>query len=762
MLKTEFVAIGGNRRPDAADYNAESGTVAFGAERTVAIWKPGSTIEKTLKGHAKPVTTVKYAGQLLLTGSEDGTVRLWKDSECVANVEAHARSVTCLAKGPDSSDVFLSGSTDGSVAVWKMDVSESQVAVTEVARVRVNERFYPLCLAAHMLEDGAVLVAIGGTANKVHLAVVQGSDFPIQASLEGHEGWVRSLAFRSSLGDDGDGDVLLASASQDRYIRLWRLHRGDVASIGSRTEEATLQAGLANKAYYLQAGKYNVTYEALLMGHDDWIFNVRWHPTKLVLLSASADSTLMLWAPDATSGVWICADRLGDVAIKGASTATGASGGFWTGLWLDGGSAVAAVGKTGSWRIWRKTEDGVWTLGLGVSGHTREATSVSWADDGSYLLTTSLDQTTRLWSPWTASNGDGRWYETSRPQIHGYDMIAVSSVSPTVFVSGGDEKTLRVFEQPRAIAELLHRVSGTASIADTSALPEGASVPALGLSNKQQDAAAAQNEDEVEAADEQDGHAQGQLASHVLADLVHPPTEDQLQRHTLWPETEKLYGHGYEIVAVDVSHDKKLVATTCRANNESAAVVRLYSTSSYLEIKPPLAAHSLTVTRVRFSPDDRYLLSVSRDRGFAVWRRTGPETMELAAHNPKAHARIIWDCCWLADGSGFITASRDKSLKLWRAASADGSAWTEQAQLKIDAAITAIDVNDASEVVVGTETGSIYVYGVIEDQFVLGASMPKHESPETRISAVQWRAAHRGQFAVASEDTSVRLYRVAQ
>jgi len=54
--------------------------------------------------------------------------------------------------------------------------------------------------------------------------------------------------------------------------------------------------------------------EALLVGHEDWVFSAAWQPDQAsvpsvpaesavpCLLSASMDRTMMLWRPEASSG----------------------------------------------------------------------------------------------------------------------------------------------------------------------------------------------------------------------------------------------------------------------------------------------------------------------------------------------------------------------------------------------------------------------------------------------------------------------------
>lgn len=89
-------------------------------------------------------------------------------------------------------------------------------------------------------------------------------------------------------------------------------------------------------------------------------------------------------------------------------------------------------------------------------GHYGPVTGLSWSPRGSYLLTCSADQTTRLHGRWEkseAKNGHKEimerilntlpadeetpvWRELARPQVHGHDLFCVAALSETSFVSG--------------------------------------------------------------------------------------------------------------------------------------------------------------------------------------------------------------------------------------------------------------------------------------------------------------------------------------
>jgi hypothetical protein len=65
---------------------------------------------------------------------------------------------------------------------------------------------------------------------------------------------------------------------------------------------------------------------------------------------------------------------------------------------------------------------------------------------------------------------------------------------------------------------------------------------------------------------------------------VAPPVEDVLIDSTLWPEVEKLYGHGYEIVSVAINSTGTLLASSCSAKKPHHAVIRVFETKEWTEV----------------------------------------------------------------------------------------------------------------------------------------------------------------------------------
>ncbi|KAL9613726.1 MAG: hypothetical protein Q9167_001740 [Letrouitia subvulpina] len=798
----DYIAVGGNRHPEAADWDSLSGLVAYGAGENIAIWRPSQDgrfgILSLLRGHDNSVTAIKFlpfvndGKRALLSGSVDCTVRLWQgDSsasgafENVKSVTAHRGSVNCLAVSPHR-PIFASGSADATVKLWKASFTDGTWDHSLLQTISLVPKFLPLSLALSCLDGDDFILAIGGTKSSLDIySTEQKDNFTYQTSIIGHENWIRSLAIQSETQVTGS-DRLLASASQDKYIRLWRIQR--LTTGIPDPDQLTVTSDLteiSNRNHILKArnNRYLLSFEALLVGHEDWVYKVSWQNSDgtLRLLSASADNSLAIWSPDAASGIWICTARLGEIsAQKGSTTATGSSGGLWMGLWSPDGKSVASLGRTGSWSIWNHDEgQDSWQPGIGVSGHTKPVMDLSWSKDNSLLLSTSHDQTTRLFAEW--DHGENcTWHEFGRPQIHGYDLNCINFIGSRQFVSGGDEKLLRVFDEPRATASLLQKLS-LASNPVNGDMPDGASIPVLGLSNK-----AIKDSDEsqtnVTKTDREDV-ASNFLKSDPNVGRDRPPLEADLSRYTLWPEEEKLYGHGNEIAAMAVSNSESVIATACKASSVNQAVIRLFDTQEWREITPPLTVHSLTVTCLRFSNSDQHLLSVGRDRQWAVFEKNEmePHLYQLRESRPKAHSRMILSACWAPApvGTDFATAGRDKVIKFWRLQ--DGGA-VLTTTVTTTLPVTAIDilplaVEDMIIFASGAENGEISVYNVQLSTFSVSSFslLTNEQRPSKAITRLAWRPPptagmtgrekygerrqqqHDMQLAVASEDNSLRV-----
>lgn len=760
----------------------------------------------------------------LLSGGDDQCVKLWRlqsqtgDATCVQTVHDHTAPINCIATLKSTTDVqgttttlFVTGAADATIKAWIFDGSEIRVLQT----IKTLPKYFPMAVAISPLGDdgNTYIIASAGTRDIVQIytgTLTHGDsasasatiDFSLKATLTGHEGWIRSLDFTPET-PNSSADLLLASASQDKYIRLWRVHQGsELPAQAATASDPTVGAYLpgkspSNKAHrFRTAGgdDYSVTFESLLFNHDDWIYSAKWHinqgngdgngdgsqaasPT-LQLLSTSADNSLAIWESDPDSGIWVTTARLGEISReKGATTATGSIGGFWTGLWSPSGTTILTLGRTGSWRRWdwgntrqqQQQQQGLgsgsgplaWVQNIAVSGHTRPVTGIAWAPNGEYIVSTSADQTTRLHARWQQqkeqddTNQAVTWHEMARPQIHGYDLNCLDVLSATQFVSGADEKLMRVFNLPRAVARILHDVAGINTGGGNGDdghdidMADAANMPVLGLSNK----ATVETDDDHVQEEVGNGGSGGanpetmvqhrKSAAPPPEKITHPPLEETLSRHTLWPEIEKLYGHGYELSCLAASHNGKLIASACRASSLNHAVIRIFETDRWTELRPPLAVHTLTATRLRFSPrDDRYLLSVGRDRQWAVFERKNKKTTTtttttttatekegevgytLLQAEPKGHTRMILDAAWAPSLVGqsrvFVTAGRDKNVKVWmikeEEAEEEGGKIKLAATIADDSPVTAVDIlsrpNREGNLVLasGNETGKIRVH----------------------------------------------------
>ena len=464
--------------------------------------------------------------------------------------------------------------------------------------------------------------------------------------LLGHQDWITTFAYQPNLSSCNETDrneSILASSGHDAKIRLWKFttypslteqqssiaeQDGDSDVDEDIIDDIEEEEGEARLLISHDKHTTAVSLEALLLGHEEAVTSLSWRPhvrscPKDCLLSSSMDRTILLWmeedyeadAAGGGGGVWSPISRVGSAGgILGGSIGASLMG-FVDATFSPCATRIVGHGYGGSIHYWTmvpqsETGDGEeeddeistarWLSDPCITGHFRPVLDMAWDARGDYLLTTSSDQTTRLWMEVPTTESETRWVEVGRPQVHGYDMTSITCIGgqddeqseesePSHrFVSGADEKVLRVFDAPMSTLRLvssLKRFRDPSSVQpsiehNVSWRVERAFMPSLGLTNK---ATADADQESSKYAGQTnaafDSSSDADVASSSLE--LQLPSERDLGVTTLWPETRQLFGHDSELVCLDSyrapAGEATLVASSCKARNDVAsAAIRLW------------------------------------------------------------------------------------------------------------------------------------------------------------------------------------------
>ncbi len=163
---------------------------------------------RVFTGHTDWVAAVAFSrdGKGLATASADRTARWWAaDGKAGEALKGHEAAVSAVAFGPG--DSILTGSHDGTVRLWPPKRRGDP---------RVLSKQRGAVLAVALSPDGKT-VAAGGMDGAIRLIDPEKGE--ALATLTGHKTWVNSLSFGA------DGKRLL-SGSSDGTARLWDVAKG--------------------------------------------------------------------------------------------------------------------------------------------------------------------------------------------------------------------------------------------------------------------------------------------------------------------------------------------------------------------------------------------------------------------------------------------------------------------------------------------------------------------------------------------------------
>jgi len=227
-------------------------------------------------------------GRAVAAGCKDGVVRLFDtdDGSLLRELKGHLGYVRAVTYTP-SGDRLLSAAGDGTVRVWGAGGDEP-LSILRGHRGGV--------LAVAVSPDGR-LVAGGGRDGTVRLWELHNGK--LLHTLKGHRGWVQAVAFStdsaSVFSGAGDGGIIKWDVAAGRSI-LSMHHRSAVYCMAVSIDGKMLYAGAADdkiSCWDVATGERTRT----LGSHGGDVLGLAFSPDGRRLVSASQDTTLLVWRP---------------------------------------------------------------------------------------------------------------------------------------------------------------------------------------------------------------------------------------------------------------------------------------------------------------------------------------------------------------------------------------------------------------------------------------------------------------------------------
>ncbi|OYE03312.1 AAA-like domain-containing protein [Nostoc sp. 'Peltigera membranacea cyanobiont' 232] len=435
---------------------------------------------------------------------------------------------------------------------------------------------------------------------------------------------------------------LIASASVDKTIKLWRRDGTEVATL--KGHQAAVRAidfssdgqilASASEDGTIKIWKRDGTLLNTFKGHTASVWGVAFSPDDRFLASTSFDKTVKLWKRDGT-------------LLK---TFQGYTMGFWGVAFSRDGQIVAAASLDKTVKLWKRDGSG-WQNAKPLKplqGHTGWVVGVAFSPDDQTIASASEDATVKLWQ---RNSTDSSYHldKTLKGHSAGVSGVAFSPDGQTI-ASASLDKTIKLWNIDGT--ELRTLKGHTASVWGVTFSPDGSFIASAGAENVVR-LWQSQNPFQKSII----AHKAGIWSIAIASDSSAIATASHENTAKIWSRQGKLLKtfteSGGAIFDVSFPEDGKLIAL--RTYDDKVKLKKRDGTlvATY---KDPLGKLLAAV----LSPDGQTIAMANVDKIAQIWRR-----VRLAPQILKGHQAEVWHVVFSPDGRLVGSASGDSTAKLW-------------------------------------------------------------------------------------------------
>merc|ERR1712187_127501 len=258
-------------------------------DKLIFLWRISEQNSMILQGHQNAILELHWAQstEQVISCSPDCSLRIWDTNKGIQLTKfMHKTNVSCccpLKKGPP---LLISGTDDGTVKIWDLRCKRP-----------VSELYHRYPVTTVAFSDSGDTIYTGGLDNTIRVWDLGNK---VITKLIGHHDTITGLCISPN------GDCLLSN-SMDNTLRIWDIRSSPIKAKSYKVltghthsnDKNLLKCDWSPDGLYVSAGSgdktvciWNVETRRLLCklpGHTDSVNEVVFHPTEPIIGSCSSD-----------------------------------------------------------------------------------------------------------------------------------------------------------------------------------------------------------------------------------------------------------------------------------------------------------------------------------------------------------------------------------------------------------------------------------------------------------------------------------------